>query len=847
MRNFDNWIRYQDNDRNPLHGCIQFNVKDGNTVAPIYDSDGTALANPQVTDTYGRTKHQVFIDTDVVAYFYKYIGEGTWSNEHDIDTSDVSKWALQYTSENMLDVLANITLDTVVSIGTVAELRTVDIDGIPLVDGKKTVTLLGYFASGDKEPINYIWNPESTEQDNGGSVIASDSHITGRWIMVQPTEHCDSRHFGVFPQDSYNTADQSYGIIKLFEYCNVKSLRPFFNGSPDYRWFKYTNIDVVVDAIDISEGTYFYDTGNNTVQGEWNGNPKFHNGNTNVVAKKVKTSWNAKTYTGYKDVLIDAETPQKNWQDAHIDVQVTPLFGCNFIHCTFEDNRNIGSDNANNIHNTFNNCKLNERMFILTGDYVVNLTNQCTNCQVDPDDFVNCMWLYKQIRCTSDSNPFFNYRDYANVGKPYENYVGNKIVSDTIAVNNLKNYLGNKVVIDKLDNQTAIVFENTTGWYEIPEGLTVQIKDSTVRLDLATSIDIVIDNSNVELVNMPETSTASGDDLAISMTLRDSTLTGVAAVYNNFTSLNSVISAEVISKNTVIKDSQINAPLSLITHNGPGTTVTYTGGYNDATTYTKEITKFISGFIDNNIFNAQLIIDGQWGNQIIPEHSEHPYNTEEALVRGLVITNNVSTIQEAWKIWPLQGAWARDNLHQYVFKNNLGGFECSTTVEATVSTTHDSIPAMLKEDTSHHVIGALSYSPTYVEQVMHSTVYIDDGTSYFSIIKLFTIGTRDVSVDIEISLNGNGVNTPIAGGSVSTGFAHLTDACTVPYYSTSSSKFILASIRNVNQMVDTSFDPIFNPVNEFNWTPYFQIRNFVIGWGDLPDNSIVNITFKQKN
>ena len=847
MRNWDNWLRYQDNDRNPLHGCIQFMVKDGNTVAPIYDSDGTALANPQVTDIYGRTQHQVFIDTDVVAYFYKYIGEGVWGDQVDIDTSDVTKWLLQYTSENSSSILANITTDTVVTISDIEALREVDIDGIPTVDDKKVITLLGYFNSGDKEPINYYWDAESTEQDNGGSVIKSDDHITGRWIMVQPTEHCDSRHFGVFPQNSYNTADQTYSIIKLFEYCNVKSLRPFFNGSEDYRWFKYTNLDVTAYVIDVSEGTYFYDIGNNTIQGEWNGNPKFYRGNTNVVAKDIKTSWNAKTYSGYKYVIIDAETSQKNWQDAHVDIQITPLFGCNFIHCSFEDNRNIGSDNTNNIHNTFNNCKLNERMFILTGDYAVNLTNQCVNCQVDPDDFVNCMWLYKQIRCTSDSNPFFDYRDYANVGKPYENYVGNKIVSDTIAVNNLKNYLGNKVVIDKLDNQTAIVFENTTGWYEIPEGLTVQIKDSTVRLDLATSIDIVIDNSNVELVNMPETNIASGDDLAISMTLKDSTLTGVAAVYNNFTSFNSVISAEVISKNTVIKDSQINAPLSLISHNGPGITVTYTGGYNDATTYTKEITKFISGFIDNNIFNSQLIIDGQWGNQLIPEHSEHPYNTEEALVRGLVITNNVSNIQDAWKIWPLQGAWARDNLHQYIFKNNLGGFECSTTIEATVSTTHDSTPSMLKEDTSHHVIGALSYSPTYVEQVMHNTVYIDDGTSYFTIIKLFTIGTRDVSVDVEISLSGDGVNTPVAGGSVSTGFAHLTDACTVPYYSTSSSKFILASIRNVNQMVDTSFDPIFNPVNEFNWTPYFQVRNFVIGWGDLPDNSIVNVTFKQKN
>ena len=847
-RTWDNWNRYQDNSRQPLHGCIQFMVKDGNTAAPIFDVDGTALDNPILTDEYGRTEHQVCINQDVTVYFYKYIGQGRWTDELDIDTSDVSKWSLQYTAESLADGGMNSSAESIFAVDTIASLRALEVESLPSVNGKKVITLLGYNSLGDKEPINYVWNANSTAADDGGSVIKNDDLITGRWIMVQPTEHCDSRHFGVFPLNSYNAADQTYGITKLFSYCNTHSIRPFFNGSADYRWFKYSNLNVSAAVIDVSEGTRFYDGGtNNTISGEWNGDPLFYNKLTNVNAKNVKASWHAKTYTNAKNVIIDEITEQKNWQDAHIDVQVTPLFGYNFIHCSFEENRNIGSDNINGIHNTFNDCKLNERMFILSGDYTVGLTNQCVNCQVDPDDFVNSIWLYKQIRCTSDANPFFDYRDYANVGKPYENYVGNKIISNTIAVNNLKNYTGSKVVIDKLENQTAIVFENTTGWYEIPAGLTVQIKDSTVRLDLASAVDIMVNNSNVELVSMPDTSTASGDEFAVSMTLRDSTLTGVAAVYNNFTSYNSIISAEVISKNTVIKDSQINSQLSLITHNGPGITVQYTGGYNDATTYTKEVTKFISGFIDNNIFNAQLVIDGQWGNQIIAEHSVHPYNTEEALVRGLVITNNVSNVADAWKIWPLQGAWARDNLHQYVFKNNVGGFECSTTVEATVSTSQDSTPAMLKEDTSHHVIGALSYSPEYVEQVMHSTVYIDDGTSYFTTMKLFTIGTRDVSVDVEISLNGDGVNAPTSGGAVSGGIAHLTDACTVPYYNTSSTKFILASIRNLNQMVDTSFDPIFNPVNEFNWTPYFQIRNFVIGWADLANNSSVTVTFKQKN
>ena len=40
-RSWDNWNKYTDNDNKPLHGCIMFMVNLGNTVAPIYDKDGT--------------------------------------------------------------------------------------------------------------------------------------------------------------------------------------------------------------------------------------------------------------------------------------------------------------------------------------------------------------------------------------------------------------------------------------------------------------------------------------------------------------------------------------------------------------------------------------------------------------------------------------------------------------------------------------------------------------------------------------------------------------------------------------------------------------------------------------
>ena len=89
FRNFDNWDRYLDNSGKPLRGCVQFMLRDGSTDANIFDSDYTPIANPQLTDVYGRTGIQAFLNSDVVAYFYKYIGERFADEEEgDIDTSD---------------------------------------------------------------------------------------------------------------------------------------------------------------------------------------------------------------------------------------------------------------------------------------------------------------------------------------------------------------------------------------------------------------------------------------------------------------------------------------------------------------------------------------------------------------------------------------------------------------------------------------------------------------------------------------------------------------------------------------------------------------------------------------
>lgn len=737
MRNWDNWLRYQDNNGNPLHGCIQFMVRSGNTVAPIYDNEGTPLANPQLTDNYGRTVHQVFVDTDIVAYFYKYVGEGIWSGQEDIDISDVSKWSLQYTSENTLHVLANITSDNVIAIGTMSALRDVDIDGIPEVEGKKVITLLGYFNSGDKEPINYIWDPESTEQDNGGSVIASNNVITGRWIMVQPTEHCDSRHFGVFPSNSYNMADQTYQIDKLFTYCYTCAIRPYFNGSSEYRWFKYTNLNVIAYEIDVTDETRFYDLGNSTINGNWNGNPLFYNGNTNVVAENIKTSWNAKAYTGYKNVILDAETNQKAWQDAHVVSKLNPTYGYSFNHCTFEANRNFGSNNGTS-YNTFYNCTLTGDMFIVSGDNATSFaTGQAVNCVVRQEDWMGSddeFFYYIQLRITNNSDGSFDYMGRTSSKNPIVNYAGSVVNAGVIRLTNY-NYTGSTTTLARLSNAIVLEINNCTGNYNLNawNGQTVIIKnckDFNIS-QVPNGLTLMIEDSTVSI--------ASTDTLN-ELSLRNATFVaneGVVLNCNSFTSYSSIVTCEVSCKNTVMKDSQINAPVTI--------------------TYDDDIVN--AAFIDNNIFNGQLIIKGA---QKTPSAYQHVTNT--------VITNNYSALQtpvnvDRTYLDPV------DASHSYVYEGNSGTFLPGDNVTANQTMTCVAPVTMLATDypDNSFVYAGSDHDATHsgygFVEIIYDNLWHDNhpnntARGIYGPFNLFRIGRDDFKVTVTWCINSSNVQIP---------------------------------------------------------------------------------------
>ena len=806
MRQFDLWNRYKDNNGNLLHGAVQFNVKDGNTPAPIFSRDGTALNNPILTDIYGRTAQQVFIKADVTAYFYKYIGPGSFENlpANGINVNDPALWALQFSCDNVFSGEQHIVTDSAPNVGTIAELRSTDIDSIGETDGEKVITLLGYNEIGDKEPINYIWDAESQVNDNGGSVIKNDDLITGRWIMVQPTEHCDSRHFGVFPQDSSNCEDQSYGITKLFEYCLEKDIRPFFNGSEDFRWFKYHDIDVQATVIDVTDSTRFNDSGSNQITGDWNGNPKFVNRNTSITAKYIKTSWNLRSFTGYEKVIIDAFTPQSDFENAEVYVNVD-VTNKRFTNCEIHSDEHIGSGCE------VVECDITGQMFNASFD----ADGHVYDCRYDIDDFKGKMDLYKVIRCSTDSNPFFDYRNYINVGMPYAVCSANEIVNDSIFVDNLKNALTTLVEFEQIPSVQTITLEDSTGYYSAPTGTVLHLKSCVAKVKLTDGVTLIAEDSTIDLdETVPE--------VLPTISIRNCTLTGPGSYrLANFAAYDSTIATLITAQNTFLKGCQINSNYTLIPKAGVAKTATYLG---ESVT----VDQFIGGYIDSNIFNAKLIIDGQ------------DTTADHVLVDGLVIKDNRSNAESinAWEI-KRKGVMNSDRQNTYSFTGNTGGFVCKMTLNhvpvemANMPTANGNLcaaPDISSSELRYLVVGAFQLAVN-VSGDEQNPAYADDFSKYFTKMRMFMIGQYDAEVDLEFSVleyphdGTNNVkiqpNQPYRTVGQGTAINYLTTPSVVRAHLSTDAKY--STLDNTHSYVIADLGK--QPGDTEEW----QIRNFNIG------------------
>lgn len=771
-RSFDNWNKYTDNDNHPLHGCIHFVVNDGNTSAPIYDKDGTPLDNPQLTDIYGRTQHQVFIEEDVIAYYYKYIGNGEWYTEMSINPSDTSKWQLQYTSKSELFI--NIESESKSSYGVlnIDNLRKLSPTEVPSIDGVKVITLMGYNEAGDKEPINYIWNADCTEPDDGGAVIATDL-LKGRWEMVCPTEHLDVRHYGVFPSDSTNMLDQTISIQYALNYANNHGLRLFFDtltNTQNYHYYKLTNITInPINQIDLAKGVTFIDddvTIHSRQSIAFNNDPYFLNGDTTLYSNYAKASWNIKALNKsnnneYGTYIIDDNTHSstvKSLQGWNVDVEQNIsgytfkdciVYGSGLITDSSFTNCNMNMKGTLGNNNSYINCYLNEFMF---SDGIPTI-GQVNNCIVDIDDFTHKVNLWRNL------NFLMNIKDidFKNVLIPNDFYIVNQEIGDRTYSNFIGT--GTSHTFGESSIQHTYTFNNVKGNIRIPGNTdnTYIFDNCDITLTFADpnkEFNISVKDSNIVFSDSMSKSTINSQNSIITLqgtcktvSMRDSTLNGTGLTTDSFTSYNCILLESITSKNSVVKDSQVNKEFTQ-TVRQLDSDITVNSKYDNTLSVTTK--NIIDGYFDNNIFNDRLILSS---------------NLQNTLVRGLVIINNLSNISNPVTITGRASQIHHaDDLHQYIYKNNSGTM--STETEVTIEITRLGNPPWNYSDIQNivGVPGKVIYGPVRRNSNMYgvfatSLLYIDSNTvpqynrnQYFAEANLFTIGTMNVHINIEVKV-----------------------------------------------------------------------------------------------
>ena len=237
MRQLTAYASYLDNLGAPLVGRARFFNMDGSE-AVVYSLDNATQAYVSIgssvfTNSSGQLVPQVFLDNhDYIVVFDKYIGHGTMSEDDEQES-----WEEQGSAIDKYNTLGIVLEgDSIRAIGTISELR--ETTGIE--DGE-VIMLLGYNSVGDKPEVNYVWNANSDEPDNAGSVIGSEPR--GRWELVPIDGRLDVRHFGAFPLDRVVlNATQRYRVQAANAYARDNGLGIYFPASDTACYYDITHL-----------------------------------------------------------------------------------------------------------------------------------------------------------------------------------------------------------------------------------------------------------------------------------------------------------------------------------------------------------------------------------------------------------------------------------------------------------------------------------------------------------------------------------------------------------------------------------------------------------------------------
>lgn len=381
MRPFTPFASYHDNLGRLLVGRVRFCNTDASP-AEVFAEDGTtSLGNSVFTDSSGRLVQQPFLeDHDYLVFFDKYIGESNTMSEDD----DPESWQEQGSAIDRYNTV-NVSLDANSSrtIGTIEELR-----GTEAMSNGEIVVLLGYNAAGDKDPISYIWNPNSVENDDGGAVIKVQGVELGRWEMVECPRVLDVRHFGAFPATAIaeNTL-QRYRIQHAADYayyCNSGLYFPSnrFAAFYDISGLRLHNVDCSPEArvFAVSDSHSTSITG---IEKVYCASDVSCKGVIRLVDEVVRTSWESFSgcvkFAPTKRLVVDKKLNEQNLIFSGIEVEFLVSSNIYVRNCNVISNHRIDGPV------TIEGCELDTSWFADNYDWRMlasyNNTIRISNCK----------------------------------------------------------------------------------------------------------------------------------------------------------------------------------------------------------------------------------------------------------------------------------------------------------------------------------------------------------------------------------------------------------------------------------------------------------------------------------
>ena len=301
------------------------------------DAEYTIATNPIRLSIEGRATQTIFSDRLSYIRVYKFIG----INEQNQEMFEFVRDYLAGFDEN------SESREYIIGIEALKDLD-------PTINS--AVNVIGYYELGDCDTRQYVWDPNSQLDPDGGYVVASNVSATGRWLLQFNGEYLPSSYYGVWPGKTANIN----ALLSYVEIINGKKTAPgvwFVPGEYNVTTNLQTTKRVLLDAGTTFACDYFY-CGNLKVVGE----PQnaicdfdFYDHEQEAHSSWFRTIFGFLT-SGAKKFILDAKDnfTNKNLQGS-VTLEQKIIEGQNRLPITYSGNGKINFSKcefiANNIFN----------------------------------------------------------------------------------------------------------------------------------------------------------------------------------------------------------------------------------------------------------------------------------------------------------------------------------------------------------------------------------------------------------------------------------------------------------------------------------------------------------------